>query len=229
MRAILTDELAQKIIDYVSPIYGNSYVGLWIFQAIGTALSDVYKLGNDLKQETNPLTSTLLLDYWEAHYGLTKDSSLTIEQRRNRIITKLKSRGSCNPARLAEAVSAALGGVEVEVKENVARNTFQVLVLENVDSLDPAITVIERMKPAHLIYTIHIEIRSVPTANMQLAGAMTYSETYSLHEIEYEDTDVIYVDDETLVARSSGVSAEGGSVVFADGIASVKHESLILK
>ena len=38
MRSILTNETAQKIIDYISPIYGDSYVGLWLFQAIGTAL-----------------------------------------------------------------------------------------------------------------------------------------------------------------------------------------------
>ena len=36
MRSILKNQKAQEIIDYVSPIYGNSYVGLWIYEAIGT-------------------------------------------------------------------------------------------------------------------------------------------------------------------------------------------------
>ena len=41
MRSILTDETAQKLIDYVSQVYGDSYVGLWIFQVIGAALGSV--------------------------------------------------------------------------------------------------------------------------------------------------------------------------------------------
>lgn len=229
MRAILTNELAQKIIDYVSPIYGNSYVGLWIYQAIGTALSDVYKLGYDLKQETNPLTSTLLMDYWEAHYGLTKESSLTMEQRRNRIMAKVKSRGSCNPARLAEAVSVAMGGVKVDITENVGKNRFLVTIREDVETIEPAIAVIERMKPAHLIYDIHVELLATPTGSVKTAVAMTYAEKYILNAVEPElPPSVIYVDGETLVAYSENVQTTRESVVITNGIATVAGETLTI-
>lgn len=180
MRSILTNEMAQKIIDYVSPIYGNSYVGLWIYQAIGTVLGEVYTLANDLKYEANPLTSTLLLDYWEEHYGLNKDESLTVEQRRSRLGEKIRSRGSCNPAKLAAAVSAALGGVEVDITENAAQNTFLVNIRENVQSFDAAVPVIERMKPAHLIYEIRVDIRSNPKADLKTAIALTHGEMFSV-------------------------------------------------
>ena len=66
MRSILTDETAQKIIDYVSPIYGDSYVGLWLFQAIGTVLGELRNIAEKLRHETTPATADLLLDYWEA-------------------------------------------------------------------------------------------------------------------------------------------------------------------
>lgn len=180
MKSILTDETAQKIIDYVSPIYGNSYVGLWIYQAIGVALSEVVKISDQLRYETNACTADLLLDYWEMQYGLPKDSSLTKEQRRNRIINKKRSRGPCSPARLADAVSTALGGVPVDITENVAQNTFLVNVREVVPSLVPAVAVLERMKPAHLIYQIRVATQTVSDAEIKVAIAMTHAEQYKV-------------------------------------------------
>lgn len=180
MRAILTDKMAQRIIDYVSPIYGNSYVGLWIYQAIGTVLGEVHTLCTDLIYETNPMTATLLLDYWEAHYGLIKEPNLTTEQRRNRIISKIKSRGACTPAKLAAAVSAALGGAEVDITENAAQNTFLVNIRDNVDSFDEAIRVINRMKPAHLVYEVRITTNANPTAELKTAIALTHGEMFTV-------------------------------------------------
>ena len=180
MQAILTDKTAQQIIDYVSPIYGNSYVGLWIFQAIGTVMGQVYDLAEGLKAESNPMTSTLLLDYWETHYGLAKDPALTTEQRQSRLASKVRSRGACNPAKLAAAVSEALGGAEVEIAENVDQNTFQVIIRDNVTDTAPAIPVIEQMKPAHLLYQVIVSPKSNPTTEITAAVAMTYAEMVTI-------------------------------------------------
>lgn len=176
MKAILTDEMAQQIIDFVSPIYGDSYVGLWIFQAIGVVLNEVYTTADNLRYETTPATADLLLDYWERQYGLPTDSSLTKEQRRKRIITKKLNRGPCNPKRLADAVSAALGGVEVDITENTGPNKFLVNVREVIPSLLPAVAVIERMKPAHLIYDIRVATQTVSDVELKIAIAITHAE-----------------------------------------------------
>lgn len=178
MRSILTDETAQKIIDYVSPKYGVSYVGLWIFQAIGTALGEICAIAEQLRYETTPATASLLLDYWERAYGMATDPSLTIEQRRAKIIAKTQSRGPANPARVAAAVSAALGGVEVDITENVDTNTFRVNIREYVESIVPAVAVIERMKPAHLVYQVHVATRTIADAELRIAIAMTHAEQY---------------------------------------------------
>lgn len=180
MQSILTDEIAQKIIDWVSPIYGNSYVGLWIYQAIGVVLSEVYAIAEQFRDETTPVSSDLLLDYWEKQYGLPPDSSLTKEQRRFRILTKKQSRGPCNPKRLADAVSVALGGVEVDITENVGPNKFVVNVREIIPSILPAVSVIERMKPAHLIYDIRVATQTVTDAELKIAIAITHAEMYKL-------------------------------------------------
>ena len=180
MRRILTNEKAQEIIDYVSPIYGNSYVALWIYQAIGTALGEVCTIAEQLRNETTPATADLLLDLWERQYRLPADETLTTEQRRNRIIAKIQSRGSCTPARIRDAVSAALGGVPVEIIENVAKNTFKVNIREYVEDITPAVAVLERMKPAHLIYQMQVALQIVSPAEIKVAIAMTQAESYKV-------------------------------------------------
>lgn len=184
MKSILTNETAQRIIDFVSPIYGNSYVGLWIYQSIGAVLSEVYTIADQLRYETNVSTADLLLDFWEKQYGLPTDSSLTKEQRRKRIITKKQSNGPCNPKRLEDAVSMALGGVEVEITENIDQNKFLVNVREVVPSLVPAVAVLERMKPAHLVYQIRVATQTVSDTDIKIAIAMTHAEMYKVEVLQ---------------------------------------------
>lgn len=228
MRSILTNETAQKIIDYVSPIYGNSYVGLWLFQAIGVALSEPYRLAYDLRYETNAVTSVLLLDLWENHYGLPRDPSLTTEQRQNRIMAKIKSRGGCNPAKLAEAVSDAVGGLDVQITENVAQNTFLVTILGDVESLDAANAVIGRMKPAHLIYRTQVTPISNPTATINAAVAITHCEMFSVPVVASNNgaDDGIYVDGNTLVVTNNVVQVDEGTALF--GGASIDGQTLVV-
>lgn len=176
MRSILTDKMAQEIIDWVPPVYGDSYVGLWIFQAIGTVLGEVWDICEALMAETSPATATLLLDQWEDQYGLLRDSSLTIEQRQARIIQKRVSRGPCNPATLAMAVSSALGGIQVEIQENVAKNTFAVVLPEAMEDVTPAVAVLDRMKPAHLIYEFRVAAQTAPTTRVGVGIAVTQTE-----------------------------------------------------
>lgn len=182
MEAILTNEKAQEIIDYVSHLYGESYVGLWIFQAIGTVLEDVCSIGEQLRHETNASTTELLLGNWEKHYGLPINPTLTTAQRQNILIAKIQERGPINPTRLAASVSASLGGVPVEIVENIAKNTFLVIVRELVPSLDPAHATLIRRKPAHLIYEIRVTVQTIANVEkVRVATALTHRETFELH------------------------------------------------
>lgn len=176
MRSILTDEMAKEIIDWVPPVYGDSYVGLWTFQAIGTLIGEIRSICESLMFETSPATATLLLDQWEDQYSLPRDGSLTIEQRRSRLIQKRLTRGPCNPTTLAMAVSSALGGIPVEIKENVAKNTFAVVLPEGVKNVSPAIAVLDRMKPAHLIYEFHVADHTATATRVGVGIAATQSE-----------------------------------------------------
>lgn len=184
MKEILTNEKAQEMIDYVSRIYGESYVGLWMFQAIGTAMGKICDFSEQLRYETSPVTATKLIEFWEDEYGIPADSSLTMEQRRNRIISKIRDRGACTPKRLAAAVSAALGGVPVEVTERTGKNTFNVNIRLGVPSIAPAVAVIEAMKPAHLIYTLQVARQLVSETDLKIAIAITHAEMYKVEVIQ---------------------------------------------
>ena len=120
------------------------------------------------------------MDYWEDHYKIPRDVNLTIQQRQQRILSKLVSRGGCTPSRMETAISAALNGVDVDIEENVAKNTFRIYIREYVESIAPAVAVAERMKPAHLIYQIQVATRTVAQSEIDIAIAMTRAEMYKV-------------------------------------------------
>lgn len=255
MRRILTDSTAQRIIDFVSQLYGDSYVGLWLFQVIGCVLSPVSAVAEQLKQETSVFTASLLIAEYENEYGITPDPTMTIEQRRNRVIAAMRVKGAITPVRLADAVSASLGGARVEVIEydaNAAdahdidqivkygqrsgispdaetaisdaeingivvlgertsgtpdpttsltyndidgvvllgkrqnpedwlnKNHFIVSVKDSVNSLAPAQAVIERLKPAHLYYTLRGTTVTAGYADIKIAVATTQAILYKV-------------------------------------------------
>lgn len=255
MQEILTNEKAQEIIDYVSPIYGSSYVGLWFFQVIGSVLGPIFDISANLRSETSPITTTLLLPYYEQEYGIQADPTMTLEQRRAQIIANMQSKGACNPERLASAISASLGGVPVEILEYdgdhsvafteieqivtygyqsgktpdpdasvttdeidqiavygissgedpeegsvqkseidqvviygtaldpedyIGPNRFVVNIRQAVKSYAPAIAIIEKMKPAHLIYTIQGVTQESATAGITIGNALTTAEHFEV-------------------------------------------------
>lgn len=255
MQEILTNEKAQEMIDYVSPIYGNSYVGLWFFQVIGSVLGPIFDIAANLRAETSPITTTLLLPYYEQEYGIQPDTSMTLEQRRAQIIANMQSKGACNPARLASVISASLGGVPVEIieyagdhsvafteinqivtygyrsgntpdpessvttdeidqivtfgiesgeeppdssvttaeidqiviygtaldpEDYIGPNRFVVNIRQAVKSYAPAIAIIEKMKPAHLIYTIQGVAQESASTGITIGNALTTAEHFEV-------------------------------------------------
>ena len=109
---------------------------------------------------------------------------MTAEQRQNRLLVRTQSHGPANPARLSAAVSAALGGVAVEIIENVEPNTFLVNIRESVESVAPAVAAIEPMKPAHLICKVRVASQIISKADMKVAIALTHSEKYRVEVLQ---------------------------------------------
>ena len=214
MRAILTNDTAQRIINFVSPIYGNSYVGLWIYQSIGTVLGEVCEIAEQLQYETTPVTSEYLLDFWEDHYKIPRDRTLTSDQRRDRILSKILSRPPCSPARLASTVSSVLNGVPVEVQENVAKNMFLVILKGSTNDIAAAMKAVEQMKPAHLIYRMKAEIDA--EADLVVSSAITQAESLVLEPdaVFYETVETSLINAPSAVTLAEVHSLELDAVFF---------------
>ena len=61
---IITSEQAKEILNIISPIYGDDYVSLWLFQIIGTQLDKPVKWIDEYTQQLVPQTATWALPYW---------------------------------------------------------------------------------------------------------------------------------------------------------------------
>ena len=152
MQKILTSDAAKRMIDYVSPIYDRSYVGLWLFNVIGIELDELNKFCEELYDQAHIETATWSLPMWEKEYGITPLEDQTIEQRRERLL-QMKKKSAFNPEKLRKLIES-MTGVEVEVVENTNKNTFLVRLKGSVDNLDDVKEQIKLMKPAHLLCSI---------------------------------------------------------------------------
>ena len=98
MEQILTSESAKQMIDYVSPIYGKSRIGLWLFQVIGLEIDDVKTICEDIFDQIFVDRATWGLPIWEKEYGITPLPDQTIEQRRTQIL-QMRIKRPLNPKR----------------------------------------------------------------------------------------------------------------------------------
>lgn len=153
MEEILTSESAKKIVQYVSPIYGDAYAMLWLFQCIGIVLDETNSFPEEYKNEITPATAKWTIELWETEYGIPHDSTLSLEQRQNQILQKMKRKGPMNPLRL-EGIVSNLSGYNTLITENIAKNTFLIKIQGYLTDLSKVIAAVDDAKPAHLIYEI---------------------------------------------------------------------------
>lgn len=169
---ILTCEESRRMINMVSPIYGESYVGLWLFQSIGAELDRLRIFLEELELQLNPATATWLLPEWEKRYGIVPGEDWTLQQRRDAVLSKRKLKAPITPRKLSDICSALLG-VKVDVVENTGKNKFSVYVRDNitVEQFQESANTIDDAKPAHLIYDLEIAERNdVSVVNAVVVG-----------------------------------------------------------
>ena len=171
MVQILTSEQAQLYIDQISPIYGNAYVFLNVFNAIGQVLDDVIQLSSEeLRKQLFPQTVTWAIDIWEKNYGIESDTTLTIEERRKRLLSVIQdnfSYGTMTPKRLSNLVTN-LTGYETSIVERLTPTTFKFRINGFIPEGDP------------ILYNIYLLVKAYTPANL----------TYTLVAGEFETADI---------------------------------------
>ena len=187
---IITSPEAERILDFISPVYGKSYVGLWLFEVIGRELDDMYQWAVGFADQTVPNRATWSLHYWEEEYGIIPDPNATIEERRAAILQKIMYRGPMNPKKLANIVAVS-AGVPTDIEENTGKNKFSVVLRDlPINRMDGAIKsvaaarrTVDEAKPAHLIYDLRVEKQVELVQPVKTAVAMAQYKRYTVDVI----------------------------------------------
>lgn len=164
MDEILTSPSARRIVPQLSPIYGNAYTALWLFNTIGLQLDEMEQWSDELMLQVIPQTVTWAIGYFEQDYGLDSNDDLTLDERRARLLAKIRTREPMNP-RHVEQLLSMLTGITVTITENISKNRFRVSVDgEMSDEVKTAFkNLLNSVKPAHLIYLLSIILRMTAT------------------------------------------------------------------
>lgn len=180
MLEILKSSSAQRMIDYVTPLYGASYYGLWLFEIMGLEIDKVKDFVEDMYNELFPETATWSISHWEKAFGISGTEGMSQEQRRQQIRLK-RQKIPMNPARM-KRILEGIAGVGVTVTEHAAKNMLLVTLLGTVDNLDDIKKLVEEIKPAHL--TCEIKTSEALVQDAEIA--------YRILESEQETETIIF-------------------------------------
>lgn len=180
MKEILKSLAAQRMVDNVTPIYGDSYYGLWLFEIMGLEIDKVKDFLEDMYEELFPETATWSIPYWEKAFGISGTEGKPQEQRRQQILLK-RQKLPMNPARMKQILEG-IAGVEVMVTEHAAKNTLLITLLGTVKNLDDIKKLVEEIKPAHIFCEIKISETLVQDTEL----------SYRILESEQETETIIF-------------------------------------
>ena len=156
--------MSEPNIDYKSPdlmkylpyYYKQSDFTNNIQDAIAKEIGLLNYYKDDLMKQFFISTATWGLSYYEKELEIEHNPKLTIEQRREIIIAKLRGRGTTTVKMIKNTAESFAGG-EVEVDEHNEENYFIIRfvgVKGIPNNMSAFIDMLETIKPAHLNYEI---------------------------------------------------------------------------
>lgn len=180
--AIIKSDKAKELLNMIAPVYGDDYVSLWLFQVIGARLDKVSDWVEEFEKQLVPQTATWSLPIWESEYGLLIDSSLTTEQRRQRIISKMWSNRAMPPAKLAKILEN-IAGTDIFIEERTGKRKFTVYITSLPKYVDETAVRnrINQLKPSHLVYDI--KYQNAVATDMYVGGVIQKFKIINLTEV----------------------------------------------
>ena len=150
----------KRFLEYISPIYEQSIIMQAIMEAIGAEWDDVGRLTDEVFAQLFPQTATWGIVYWERLVGISRNDSLSIEQRRARVLTRMQTRWPMTKERMEQLVRTFSQDKQAFIREFFDQYRFEVLfnLTQSVD-LGTVYEVIEEAKPAHLSYSLVASLR----------------------------------------------------------------------
>lgn len=107
---------------------------------------------SQLKKELYVKTTEKLIDRWEKDFSLSYDASLTLQQRRQRILNKLARKKTLNWENLRLLIKNNILKPQFYIVNNSGEYSFKIfLEEENISELKNAL---DKAKPAYLVYEL---------------------------------------------------------------------------
>lgn len=155
--SIITSKTAERMLQRVSPIYDDSYVGLWMFEAIGREYDKLWDVVNTFAAQLFPETVTWAIELWERRYGLASTPDLSLEERRQRILAMRSTPKPFN-AHSVKAFIRTMYGRESEIVDYVSPFTFGVYLTSSEEPKEIDIqdisSYLDKHKPSHMSYEL---------------------------------------------------------------------------
>lgn len=156
-----TSPEAQKMLTYVTAgWYRRSYYGKWIYQVIGMELDGLREIVEALGYQAFIPHATYTLSFWEVLYDLPIREDLSYEERRERILNKIRTKKTINPADVKRYAEQATGR-ECTVVEDNPHYAFVIWIMqgEKTFSFENLHKTIYDNKPSHLSYSLGMKLK----------------------------------------------------------------------
>jgi uncharacterized protein YmfQ (DUF2313 family) len=149
---ILTSERGLAMLGYCPQYYESSRLFQSYLQTSGTEMDDFRTAMDEVLDQFFVNTATWGLDKWESELGLTSFAGKPEDQRRSRIVSKLRGMGTVTVA-LMQSVAKSYTNGEIQVTEHPETYSFTVKFVDQLGvppNLNDLKQAIEEIKPAHL-------------------------------------------------------------------------------
>lgn len=181
---ILTNELGNMMLDTVAPIYDQSKLALYVFQANGIVLSkETQFVNDDFILQIFPQTATWGLKYWEEEYGITTDESKTIDERRAYLMSVMFKKLPMTPYRVKQIVKGVTG-CNCKVDDNTYQNSILIIIQGYVPGKITLLkNELDKKLPAHISYTIRMSENYEMETSTYTGAGVSVLEHYEIQEV----------------------------------------------
>lgn len=200
---IITSPTAERMLGRVSPIYDESYVGLWMFEAIGREYDKLWEIANTLPEQLFPESVTWGIELWERRYGITPTPGQTLEERRQKVLAMRSTPHPFNH-QTVENYIRLLTGREAEIVDYVRDFTFGVYISSTEGMretvLNDIITYLNRHKPSHMSYELAFQSGTTITIGIETGyWRFPYHMTGAAKTGQLPQANVIFADTDMLI------------------------------
>lgn len=183
------------LIDYLPERYQNGSETMEIVQSMEPEIKKMKAAYEDFLLQLHVHTATYGLIFWENLYGIFPDNTKSIEERRQKIFSKMRAVGTTTPEVIRKIAQSFYTGL-VSVTENFQSYSFQIDFKGAfpMPHRDQITTAIHPIKPAHLGVNLGFEMLEKQMTVYAGGGAYTGISQTTLPEIEidYDFEDRLY-------------------------------------